>query len=311
MPGRKYKPTEYRYGFQDQEADNEIKGEGNSVNYKYRMHDPRLGRFFAVDPLFSSYPYNSSYAFSENRVIDGVELEGLEWATYTYNLSDNKVVIKRKSFSNTFFERLTDTHQFWLKPENSQQGQYGNQGICFNSYEEMKEAAVMFATGKADFNTTYETRNEESMRTYAEIVAIDMTMTAYNKLERSIDKKVGQKMQLIQSRKGLTATTNVAKIENIVKIGTIEGDVMTFSSKIGNETIEGITNFAVKDGKLYLNQLHLQGSSAGQVGREALWDMAKDLGRQHNAKEVIIQGGKRTTGKYKGQVPSPITIKVD
>jgi hypothetical protein len=58
--------------------DDEIKGEGNSVNYKYRMHDPRIGRFFAVDPLAAKYPYNSPYAFSENRVLDAVELEGLE-----------------------------------------------------------------------------------------------------------------------------------------------------------------------------------------------------------------------------------------
>ena len=68
----------YRYGFQGQEMDNEIKGTGNSVNYKYRMHDPRIGRFFAVDPLAGEYPHNSPYAFSENRVIDAVELEGLE-----------------------------------------------------------------------------------------------------------------------------------------------------------------------------------------------------------------------------------------
>jgi hypothetical protein len=37
-----------------------------------------VGRFFAVDPLFKSFPWNSTYAFSENRVIDGVELEGQE-----------------------------------------------------------------------------------------------------------------------------------------------------------------------------------------------------------------------------------------
>ena len=68
----------YRYGFQGQVGDSEVKGEGNSVNYKYRMHDPRIGRFFAVDPLTAKYPHNSPYAFSENRVIDGIELEGLE-----------------------------------------------------------------------------------------------------------------------------------------------------------------------------------------------------------------------------------------
>jgi RHS repeat-associated protein len=68
----------YRYGFQSQEQDNELKGEGNSLNYTFRMHDPRVGRFFAPDPLFKDYPYNSTYAFSENRVMDAVELEGRE-----------------------------------------------------------------------------------------------------------------------------------------------------------------------------------------------------------------------------------------
>jgi len=47
------------------------------------MHDPRIGRFFAVDPLSPKYPHNSPYAFSENVVINAVELEGLE-RKYTY-----------------------------------------------------------------------------------------------------------------------------------------------------------------------------------------------------------------------------------
>jgi len=78
MPGRSYNSGEYRYGFQGQEKDDEVKGSGNSINYKYRIHDPRLGRFFSIDPLFREYPWNSTYAFSENRVIDALELEGLE-----------------------------------------------------------------------------------------------------------------------------------------------------------------------------------------------------------------------------------------
>lgn len=78
LPNRHGNSSEYRYGFQGQEKDDEVKGEGNSINYKFRMHDPRVGRFFAVDPLSHRYSWNSTYAFSENRVIDGVELEGLE-----------------------------------------------------------------------------------------------------------------------------------------------------------------------------------------------------------------------------------------
>jgi len=43
------------------------------------MHDARIGRFWSIDPLTLKYPWNSPYVFSENRVIDGVELEGAEW----------------------------------------------------------------------------------------------------------------------------------------------------------------------------------------------------------------------------------------
>lgn len=81
VPTRHGNTNEYRYGFQGQEMDNEIKGgEGNSLNYTFRMYDPRIGRFFAIDPLTSKYPWLSPYQFSGNRVMDAVELEGLESA---------------------------------------------------------------------------------------------------------------------------------------------------------------------------------------------------------------------------------------
>jgi len=85
MDGRTISGDSYRYGFQNQEKDDEIKGAGNSVNYQYRMHDPWVGRFFAVDPLAKSYPWNSVYAFSENVVINSCELEGLE-KVHVYNV---------------------------------------------------------------------------------------------------------------------------------------------------------------------------------------------------------------------------------
>lgn len=42
------------------------------------MHNPAIARFFAVDPMFKEYPYYSPYAFSGNRVLDAIELEGLQ-----------------------------------------------------------------------------------------------------------------------------------------------------------------------------------------------------------------------------------------
>ena len=99
MPGR-WSGTDYRYGFQNQEMDNEIKGHGNSINYKYRMHDPRLGRFFARDPLSAKYPHNSPYAFSENRVISSIELEGLE-ATSTATTVDPGTGVSTEGSAST------------------------------------------------------------------------------------------------------------------------------------------------------------------------------------------------------------------
>lgn len=71
-------PIGYRFGFQGQEGDNEINGEGNSYAFKYRIHDPRLGRFLSVDPLAKDYAWNSTYAFAENSPIAFMDLEGLE-----------------------------------------------------------------------------------------------------------------------------------------------------------------------------------------------------------------------------------------
>jgi RHS repeat-associated protein len=91
MDDRHYVQAEsevYRFGFQGQESDNELNGSKNSYAFEYRMHDPRVCRFLSVDPLTVSYPWNSPYAFAENRVIDGVDLEGLEWTSTTTTNAD-------------------------------------------------------------------------------------------------------------------------------------------------------------------------------------------------------------------------------
>jgi RHS repeat-associated protein len=85
----------YRYGFQGQERDDEVKGEGNSYNYKFRMYDVRLGRFFAVDPLAPKYPFYSPYHFSSNTPIYSIELEGLE---------SSKIINEAEKYVGTQYE---------------------------------------------------------------------------------------------------------------------------------------------------------------------------------------------------------------
>ncbi|MBC9914062.1 RHS repeat domain-containing protein [Chitinophaga varians] len=91
MVGRKWNlKGVYRYGFNGKENDNEVKGEGNQQDYGMRVYDPRIGKFLSVDPLSKSYPWNSTYAYAENRVIDGVDLDGGEVLHYSLNLKDGR-----------------------------------------------------------------------------------------------------------------------------------------------------------------------------------------------------------------------------
>ena len=68
--------TAQKKGFQDQILDDELGLNWNS--FKWRNYDASLARFHNIDPLADDYNYQSPYNFSENRVIDAVELEGLE-----------------------------------------------------------------------------------------------------------------------------------------------------------------------------------------------------------------------------------------
>ncbi|MDW8850110.1 thrombospondin type 3 repeat-containing protein [Flavobacterium sp. MMLR14_040] len=145
VPTRHGSSDSYRYGFQGQEMDNEIKGEGNWANYAFRGADVRLGRFFAVDPLFRQYPHNSSYAFSENRIMDAVELEGKEAFFIHGTTSNNKrwrnddnslkegtkqlIRLQNSKFVNTGFE----WGSIW-------KFNYGNN--FFNDVEDRTEAAA-------------------------------------------------------------------------------------------------------------------------------------------------------------------------
>ncbi|PCH75101.1 MAG: type IV secretion protein Rhs [Flavobacteriaceae bacterium] len=56
----------------------------NTHEWRYRISDPAIGRFWQIDPLAEDYMYNSTYAFAENKLGMGVELEGLEIVSWDF-----------------------------------------------------------------------------------------------------------------------------------------------------------------------------------------------------------------------------------
>ncbi|MBU3664218.1 MAG: RHS repeat-associated core domain-containing protein, partial [Bacteroidetes bacterium] len=73
----------YRFSFNGQERDDEIKGKGNSIDYDARILDLRLGRFLSVDPLTSKFPMLTPYQFASNTPAWGVDIDGEEVRIYT------------------------------------------------------------------------------------------------------------------------------------------------------------------------------------------------------------------------------------
>ncbi len=80
MPLRTVTPTSnYRYGFQDKEKDDELKGNNNSYDFDARIYDPLVGRWLSGDPLENKYPSLSTYNFCNNNPVMYVDHTGKSW----------------------------------------------------------------------------------------------------------------------------------------------------------------------------------------------------------------------------------------
>jgi RHS repeat-associated protein len=76
VPNRHGSSTAYRYGFQGQEKDDELKGEGNSYDFGARLYDPRVGRWFKMDEESSKLPQLSPYAYVNCNPLRFVDPDG-------------------------------------------------------------------------------------------------------------------------------------------------------------------------------------------------------------------------------------------
>ncbi|MEI3791441.1 MULTISPECIES: DUF6443 domain-containing protein [unclassified Chryseobacterium] len=84
----------YTYTFQGQEKQED----SGWSSFKWRNYDPTMGRFFNIDPLAEKFPHNSTYAFQENMIGKGIELEGLELLPNNsgyFAIRGNEMVVKQ------------------------------------------------------------------------------------------------------------------------------------------------------------------------------------------------------------------------
>lgn len=114
MPGRGFSSSNYRYGFNGKENDNEVKGTGNQQDYGMRIYDPRIGKFLSVDPITKDYPWYSPYQFAGNNPIKFIDLDGEEPKDpSSANFENTKTVIGR--YNGFILGAMTASNNFGVK----------------------------------------------------------------------------------------------------------------------------------------------------------------------------------------------------
>jgi RHS repeat-associated protein len=99
MPGRIFQSDKSVYGFNGMRKDNELYGEGKAYDFGGRIFNPRIVRWFSVDPKSQKYPTWSPYNFgidNPTNVIDpdGEEIILLIWATKSKDAGHTAIAIR-------------------------------------------------------------------------------------------------------------------------------------------------------------------------------------------------------------------------
>ena len=95
----------YRYGYNGMECDDENKGSGNSYTTEFRQYDPRLGKWLSLDPMASSFPWQSPYCSFDNNPVFFTDPLGLAAKGGSGNPGDPEKTVEGKEV--TFTHKMT------------------------------------------------------------------------------------------------------------------------------------------------------------------------------------------------------------
>jgi RHS repeat-associated protein len=130
----------YSFGFNGQEKDDEVYGEGNAYDLGERIYDPRVSRFLSIDNLTKDFPWYTPYQYAGNKPISCIDIDGNEellvvrWydqskyvgETYHYIASDQHVYNTGVIYVNASVHSQIDlnTYQVITKRDNSKLAGY-------------------------------------------------------------------------------------------------------------------------------------------------------------------------------------------
>jgi len=101
--------SEYKYGFNGKENDDEIAGNNNDLDFRARIYDSRLGRWNSVDPLTKTSAAISPYSFAINYPILFLDPDGKKETIYLtiLNKDGSTTILKKVTYGKFYSEQYT------------------------------------------------------------------------------------------------------------------------------------------------------------------------------------------------------------
>nr|WP_321232926.1 DUF6443 domain-containing protein [uncultured Psychroserpens sp.] len=283
--------AEYKYKtYQGQEISEELGY--NMLEFKYRHYDPSTGRFFAVDPLAEHYSYNSTYAFQENKLGLGVELEGLEMVQFpVYGKDVTSVDLVRTQEASRVANTVAAVGQLAMVAPVVVSA-VGTETTTVFVANELKDEALSRATNGASDYLDLTKMAWKGLKNLAEFGA--------KKLFGKADNVAGALSSSVDDAKGaFTKSGGAGKLEGL-KIDDADGDFMQISGNFDGTDFAFQGNISVSDGVLTIDGGDFEGALGVSGFREAL----ASFGKASNVEKVVFNSGKRTTGANPGKVIS-------
>lgn len=251
-------------------------------HYKYRMHDPAIGRFGLVDPLAEKYTYNSPFAFSENILINAVELEGLEsvfsismgggpdgftqvdnpllWDEstdpYSYQLAgiNQWVTNYVKGYPADLFDKMKEYDMVQLMVDKNQK-YLGFRGTHFNS-EGSPVSRYSWSEDVGDLSSFYEVLAGKTMENVGPLFE---SLSKVGSVEMGLELAAGAKGTNISQTFGLMSKSETTM--NAFSRTAVRGNVdnVTWKDFFGdNFSAKFIWSFRAKEGTNFTNRLNVQ-----------------------------------------------------
>lgn len=95
-----------------------------------------------------------------------------------------------------------------------------------------------------------------------------------------------------------------------VQILIDENDTIDAIVSVSKVSVEIIANVIRKGDTIRLDGLHVELLSGGPLNRQQIELLGAELCRYFEVENLVVQGGRRTTGRSAGTIPRVINIKV-